>query len=209
MATTSLTPETFLAVTEMVAAHLRVKEIDRWSPHVCKLKFHSFTTEFPEVNETQFMWAAEQWVQNCGPGFTRYPTWRELMAALYRTENGLANRSWGFRPELPSFVTPTAKQLAMLPTAPASIAAAADPTNAAAYALFASSDQPLLSPARKPSHLLTDEVWQTHLERCHEIISEAQGTTADPGTGAAGRPMERDPVQPARRGARASERGVP
>jgi hypothetical protein len=28
-----LTAETFLAVAEMVAGHLRLKEADRWSPH--------------------------------------------------------------------------------------------------------------------------------------------------------------------------------
>ena len=43
----SLTPETFLAVAEMIAGHLRIKESDRWSAHICRLKFHSFTSEFP------------------------------------------------------------------------------------------------------------------------------------------------------------------
>lgn len=204
----SLTPETFLAVTEMVAAHLRMKEADRWSPHVCKLKFHSFTSEFPEVNETQFMWSAEMWIQNCGPGFTRYPTWKELMAALYRTENGLANRSWGFRSDLPPFVAPTVQQLAMLPTKGASIAGPVDPTNAAAYTVFTATDQPLLPPATEQP-VLTEEQWQTYLRQCHEIRDQSQGAAADSGAGPEGRTVERVPVQRTRLRAGAAQRGVP
>ena len=59
----NLTIETFLAVSEMVASQLRIKEADRWSANICKLKFVSFQTEFPEVNDQQFLWAAEQWIQ--------------------------------------------------------------------------------------------------------------------------------------------------
>lgn len=158
-----LTPETFLAVAEMVASHLRIKESDRWSPHVCRLKFHSFTTEFPEVNETQFMWAAEQWIQGLGPGFTRYPTWKELMAPLYRTENGWANRSWGFRSDLPPYVAPTVGQLAMLPRASRSIAPSADAANAAAYALFESDELPALPPGADHGPPLTPARWTEYL----------------------------------------------
>ena len=54
----SLTIETLLSVAEMIAAQLRIKEADRWTPHICQLKFVSFTSEFPEVTDQQFLWAA-------------------------------------------------------------------------------------------------------------------------------------------------------
>lgn len=209
MAQQSLTPETFLAVTEMVAAHLRIKEADRWSPHICRLKFHSFTTEFPEVNETQFMWAAEQWIQGCGPGFTRYPTWKELMAALYRTENGLANRSWGFRSELPAFLAPTVEQLMMLPGKAASIATATDPTNAAAYVPFVTTEHPLLPPAADAPETLTEEWWQEYLAHCHEARHQSKRASEDSGAGPEERPVERVPVQRARVRTGSTKRGVP
>jgi hypothetical protein len=159
-----LTPETFLAVAEMIAAQLRIKEADRWSPHICRLKFHSFTTEFPEISEPQFMWAAEQWIQSLEPNaFKRYPTWKELMAPLYRTENGLANRSWGFRPELPGFCQPSAEQLAMLPAAPHSAVAPPDPHNAAAYLPFQAGDHPSLPPALEETPALTPEKWADYI----------------------------------------------
>lgn len=164
----SLTPETFLAVAEMIAAQLRIKEADRWSPHICRLKFHSFTSEFPEISEPQFMWAAEQWIQGLEPNtFKRYPTWKELMAPLYRTENGMANRSWGFREELPSFCRPTVAQLAMLPAARRSLVSAPDPHNSEAYVPFASNEQPLLPPSKEDCPL-TPERWQDYLQWAEE-----------------------------------------
>lgn len=170
----SLTPETFFAVAEMVAGHLRLKEADRWSPHVCRLKFHSFTSEFPEVNETQFMWAAEQWIQALPPGFTRYPTWRELMAPLYRCEAGLANRSWGPREELPAFVRFKPQQLQLLPAQPASVLPPPDALNPEAYTVV-SSRQPKLPPAPPEQEQgLSDEEWQTYLKRVEELAAEQQ-----------------------------------
>lgn len=162
MAKPSLTAETFLAVAEMIAAQLRIKEADRWSAHICRLKFHSFTSEFPEINETQFMWAAEQWIQGLDGAFKRYPTWKELMAPLYRTENGMANRSWGFREELPPFCRPTASQLEMLPTTRRSLAAVPDEHNSQAYVPFESSDHPLLPPVKEDVPL-TPKRWQDYL----------------------------------------------
>lgn len=172
-----LTPETFLAVAEMIAAQLRIKEADRWSPHICRLKFHSFTTEFPEINEPQFMWAAEQWIQGLGPDtFKRYPTWKELMAPLYRTENGLANRSWGFRDSLPSFALPTIEQLQMLPAASQSLAAAPDPHNAAAYVPFQAEQQhPLLPPGHDETPALTPQKWADYLK----WVAEEEAQLAD------------------------------
>lgn len=189
-----LTPETFLAVTEMVASHLRLKEADRWSPHVCRLKFHSFTSEFPEVNETQFMWSAEQWIQGLAPGFTRYPTWKELMAPLYRSENGWANRSWGFRADLPAFVAPTVQQLMLLPKQATSIAPAADATNATAYVPFTTDDHPLLPPATEQP-LLTEEQWQGYLASADGTTVQPDGTAEDPGKRPEDREVERVPVQ--------------
>lgn len=191
----SLKPETFLAVAEMVAGHLRLKEADRWSPHICRLKFHSFTSEFPEVNETQFMWAAEQWIQALPPGFTRYPTWKELMAPLYRSENGWANRSWGFRNDLPPFVRPTVEQLSLLPSRSESVAPAADSANAAAYVPFTTTDHPLLPPAADAQPMLTEEQWQSYLASFDGTTDQQDGAAADPGKGAEDREVERVPVQ--------------
>jgi len=160
-----LTPETFLAVAEMIAAQLRIKEADRWSPHICRLKFHSFTSEFPEITEPQFMWAAEQWIQALEPNtFKRYPTWKELMSPLYRTENGLANRSWGFREELPPFCRPTASQLQMLPTSRRSLSPAPDPHNSDAYVPFESPGQPLLPEFVQTDSPLTPQKWADYLK---------------------------------------------
>jgi hypothetical protein len=170
----SLTPETFLAVAEMIAAQLRIKEADRWSPHICRLKFHSFTSEFPEISEPQFMWAAEQWIQGLEPNtFKRYPTWKELMAPLYRTENGMANRSWGFREELPPFCRPTASQLAMLPTGRRSLISAPDAHNSEAYLPFATTDQPLLPPITEDCPL-TEKKWQDYLRWAQEEATREQ-----------------------------------
>ena len=91
-----LSPATFLAGVELIQQQLRVKRDDRWSETVCKLKFHSFQSEFPEVNDAQFFWACERWVQtHSAKDYARFPVWDELMTALYAVENGKANRSWG------------------------------------------------------------------------------------------------------------------
>ena len=163
----NLTIETFLAVSEMIASQLRIKDADRWSANICKLKFVSFQNEFPEVNDQQFLWAAEQWVQSTSAqSFIRYPTWRELMAPIYRSENGLANRSWGFKDELPAMCKPTQEQLTLLPSAPKSIAPAPDPHNSGAYVPFVSTNHPVLPPSNPKG--LTPEDWAKHLESCAE-----------------------------------------
>jgi hypothetical protein len=159
----SLTPETFLAVAEMVAAHLRLKEVDRWTPHVCRLKFHSFTSEFPEISEAQFMWAAERWIQGLDSGFHRYPTWRELMAPLFRCEAGLANRSWGPRPDLPAFVAFKPDQLAQLPGQPQSQLPPPDSHNSGAYAVTAPGRPALPAGQSEEARGITDEDWQAYL----------------------------------------------
>ena len=170
---TSLTIETFLAVAEMVAGHLRLKDADRWSPHVCRLKFHSFTSAYPEVSETQFMWASEQWIQSTSPEkFHRFPVWSELMAPLYRTEGGMANRSWGFRESLPSFVQPTSEQCALLPAQRQSILSAPDIQNPAAYVTIGRAGEaesqglalaPVAPPLLPAGPGLSDEAWNAYL----------------------------------------------
>lgn len=165
----SLSRETFLAVAEMVAGHLRLKEADRWSAHVCRLKFHSFTSEFPEVNDAQFMWAAEQWIQALDDGFHRYPTWRELMAPLYRCEGRLANRSWGPRPELPGFVRFKPEQLALLPELPSSLLPPPDRHNADAYRVVPPPGWKLLPPVEAAANQgISDEEWQAYLQKVRE-----------------------------------------
>lgn len=168
--------DTFLAVAEMVASQLRLKESDRWSSHICQLKYASFVNEFPEVNDGQFLWAAEQWLQatNCRE-FLRYPTWKELMAPLYRTENGLANRSWGFKEHLPLGLEPTPQQIQRLPSQVRSIASAPDPQNSGAYLPFqAEADElPVLPPPRSAS---TSD-WKNYLME----LAKADGTTDQQG----------------------------
>lgn len=164
-----LTIETFLAVAEMVAAQLRIKDADRWSAHICQLKFVSFTTEFPEVSDAQFLWAAEQWLQSTGDrDFIRYPTWRELMVPLYRSENGLANRSWGFRDNLPPMCQPGPQQLALLPRQARSIAASPDPNNAAAYVPFETQQHPVLPPGLDEAIGLSPRQWAEYLTQLAE-----------------------------------------
>lgn len=177
-----LTIETFLAVAEMVAAQLRIKEADRWPPAICQLKFVSFLSEFPEVNDAQFLWSAEQWLQSTGGrDFLRYPTWRELMSPLYRCENGLANRSWGFKAQLPAMCQPTSDQLLLLPAAPQSIAASPDPNNTDAYMPFATEELPCLPPAADEGPGLTPAKWADYLS----FLAEHDGTADDRGPAAA------------------------
>jgi hypothetical protein len=196
-----LTIETFLAVAEMVAAQLRIKESDRWSPHICQLKYVSFTSEFPEVSDPQFLWAAEQWLQGTGgQDFLRYPTWKELMVPLYRSENGLANRSWGFRSELPAMCRPTRDQLRLLPSAPQSAAAPPDPKNADAYMPFLTDELPCLPPPADEGPGLTPKKWADYLmflaeEESNGAIDHQSAASLNTAEGPADRQMVSDAVQ--------------
>ncbi len=126
-----LQPEAFFMGCEILFSHLRLKESDRWSEGVALVKLASFTDAFPEVSDRQFLWACEQWVQAAtGNGFRTVPPWRELVAPLYRQEAGLANRSWGFKPDLPAFLQPTPQQLQLLPMRPQSLLSSSDPAHA-------------------------------------------------------------------------------
>jgi hypothetical protein len=116
------------------------------------------------VSDQQLVWAAEQWLQTTGgKDFLRYPTWKELMVPLYRSENGLANRSWGFRDSLPAMCQPTAEQLQLLPKRPMSIASSPDPHNAAAYLPFTADEHPALPPAHDEGPGLTPARWADYL----------------------------------------------
>jgi len=166
-----LTLEQFEAVCGMVAAQLRIKESDRWGATILKLKFVSFSSEFPEVSTQQLLWAAEQWIQQtAGKDFLRYPTWRELLAPLYRCEAGLVNRTWGFREDLPNHLLPTANQLALLPKQPRSLLGTPDPVNAGAYQLIGAAAEglkllPSSEPERSTPKRLTAEEYQDYLRQ--------------------------------------------
>jgi hypothetical protein len=123
-----LQPSTFFVGVEMIFSHLRLKDSDRWSEAIALVKLASFREAFPEINDAQFLWACETWVQGATAGFHAFPTWRELMASLYRCENGLANRSWGFKADLPPLLRPSPEQLMLLPTERVSLLPAADDT---------------------------------------------------------------------------------
>ena len=125
-----LTPEAFFMGCEILFSHLRLKESDRWSQGVALVKLASFTDAFPEVSDRQFLWACEQWVQAAtGDKFRTVPPWRELVAPLYRQEAGLANRSWGFKADLPAFLQPTPQQQQLLPRRPQSLLSSSDPAH--------------------------------------------------------------------------------
>jgi hypothetical protein len=169
-----LDAETFLSGVEMIQQQLRIKRDDQWSTNVCKLKYASFMAEFPEVSSVQFFWACEQWIQMfSAKDFATFPTWQELMIPLYAVENGRANRSWGFKRDLPAFIAPTPSQKAQLPERPRSIAGAADPLNRDAYEV-------VITPREEPQHLLpesgltenglTAEQWASYLRELEAEI---------------------------------------
>lgn len=155
-----LTIKVFLTGAEMIFAFVRTRESDRWSEMVCELKFISFRGSFPEVDCAQFLWACERWTQAAaGKEFLRFPAWAELMAPIYGCEGGLANRSFGFKADLPAFLRPTPAQLAMLPQARQSL----QPHQGEAYQVLAPSGRPLVAlPAAAPKGL-TEEAWQAYL----------------------------------------------
>jgi hypothetical protein len=125
-----LRPEAFFMGCEILFSHLRLKESDRWSEGVALVKLASFTDAFPEVSDRQFLWCCEEWVQAAtGNGFRTVPPWRELVAPLYRAEAGLANRSWGFKPDLPPFLQPTPQQLQLVPRQAQSLLSSTDPSH--------------------------------------------------------------------------------
>ncbi len=147
----------------MLQQHLRIKEADRWGATVCRLKFYSFRSEFPEVDGAQFLWCCEKWIQALGPGFTTFPVWGELMAPLYRCESGRANRSFGFKEDLPAFLRPTPEQLAQLPTRPTTLFPNPDGLPLLGAAAGEAPPQPLLPPAQD-GPALTDEQWEAYLQ---------------------------------------------
>ena len=169
----SLSGETFLAGVEMIQQQLRIKREDHWSQAVCKLKFVSFKSEFPEVNDSQFCWACEQWIQqHSNQDYVTFPLWRELMTPLYAVENGQANRSWGFKRDLPPAIAPSAEQKALLPPTARSIAGAADPQNRDAYDSFRAPSSHLLPAITAATgDGLTKEEWARYLRELAQEVS--------------------------------------
>ena len=124
------------------------------------------------MNDAQFFWACEQWVQtHSSKEYARFPVWDELMTSLYAVENGKANRSWGFKRELPKFVVPTDEQKAMLPGKPRSIAGAADPHNSDAYVPFETESHPLLPPLVDNDQGISREEWAQYLRHLAEEVN--------------------------------------
>ncbi len=168
-----LDPEAFTRGCRMIERHIRTRSEVTWSPEDFKLKFVSFNSEFPEINTSQFLWACERWIQKTDDEFLRFPTWRQLMVPLYRCENGIANRSWGPRPDLPRSVQFTAEQLDQLPPAVQSVEPYPDPIVARAYERLPRPPGHLLQPEALPpaqeddpddTTRLTDAKWQAYLQ---------------------------------------------
>jgi hypothetical protein len=114
----SVAAKWFFTCVEMIWAHLRTKESDRWAPAVALVMHRSFVELFPEVSTKQLIWATDKWIQStAGKEFIRFPAWRELMAPLYLCDHdGMAARSRGMRPDLPPGLQPTPAQLALMPS---------------------------------------------------------------------------------------------
>jgi hypothetical protein len=108
----------FFTCVEMIWAHLRTKESDRWATAVALVMHRSFVELFPEVSADQLIWATDKWIQStAGKEFIRFPCWVELMAPLYLCDHdGMAARSRGMRPDLPPWLQPTPAQLALMPS---------------------------------------------------------------------------------------------
>jgi hypothetical protein len=159
-----LDPEAFTRGCRMIERHIRTRADAAWSTEDFTLKFVSFGSDFPEVSTPQFLWACERWIQGATGEFLRFPTWRQLMAPLYRCSAGLPNRRWGFKEDLPRSLQPTRQQLAMLPSGPGS-SPPDGAENPAAYRLVtAGSDDQRLLPAADPvPRGLTPEKYREHL----------------------------------------------
>lgn len=156
------TLESFLASIQMLYQHLRLKEADRWTPAVARIKHVFFVEAYPEVSDRQFLWCCERWIQSTKPeAFHRLPTWDELMRSLYRCKGGKPERSWGFRDDLPPYILPSPKQVAMLPSAVAG--GAPDDENHEAYQVR-SAPGPLLPPTNQTRQSPLERLWQQHLE---------------------------------------------
>ena len=174
MAGPVLSARAFVKGCTLVAKYIRVRDSADWEPEDFTLKILGFSKDFPEVNDGQFIYACEEWIQAQGQAdFLRFPTWKQLMVPLYRTENGIANRSWGPRPDLPGPVQFTAEQLDQLPAAVQSVEPYPDPIIARAYERLPRPPGHLLLPeAVAPAQeddpddttRLTDAKWQAHLQ---------------------------------------------
>jgi hypothetical protein len=169
-----LDPEAFTRGCRMIERHIRTRADAAWSTEDFKLKFVSFSSDFPEVSTPQFLWACERWIQGATGEFLRFPTWRQLMVPLYRCQSGAPNRAWGFKEDLPRSLQPTRQQLAMLPSGLAS-APPDGAENPAAYRLVSAGGdgQRLLPAVASDSPGLTREEWAEYL-RERDRLKEQQ-----------------------------------
>lgn len=125
--------ETFLASIQMIYQHLRLKELDRWTPATARIKHFFLSDEYPNISDRQFMWACEQWIQATAPDkFHRLPTWDELMRFLFRCDARGPQRAWGFRDDLPEYIRPTSAALSLV-KAGIALLAPADAEDPGAY----------------------------------------------------------------------------
>lgn len=213
----------FVKGCSLIAKHLRTRADAGWDDDDFTLKYVSFSEAFPEVNDRQFLWCCERWIQSQRQDFLRFPAWNELMAPLYRCEEGLANRSWGPRQGLPQHLRFSPEQLQLLPQAVRSVLPPPDARNAEAYRITGRGGAPgPLLPEELPKQLapgsetlLTDEEWASHLRKLEERHAERSASPEeDPGEGVAPGAVVRQPVQrpePERgaEGRGAAEPGVP
>jgi hypothetical protein len=160
-----LDPEAFTRGCRMIERHIRIRPDAAWNTEDFKLKFVSFSSDFPEVSTPQFLWACERWIQGATGEFLRFPTWQQLMVPLYRCSGGMPIRVWGFKEDLPRSLRPTHQQLAMLPKGSASLPPDGA-ENPAAYSLvMAGSDGQRLLPAAAPdSQSLSRKDWIEYLQ---------------------------------------------
>jgi hypothetical protein len=164
-----LDPEAFTRGCRMIERHIRTRPDAAWDTEEFKLKFLSFSIDFPEVSTPQFLWACERWIQDATGEFLRFPTWQQLMVPLYRCQGGMPNRAWGFKADLPRYVQPTSQQLAMLPAVSGAIVPKGA-ENPAAYHLAAAGNGQRLLPAHAPRRRgLTPDEWEQHLREQREL----------------------------------------
>jgi len=160
-----LEPEAFTRGCRMIERHIRIRADAVWSTEDFKLKFVSFSSDFPEVSTPQFLWACERWTQGATGEFLRFPTWSKLMVPLYRCQSGVPNRAWGFKEDLPRSLQPTRQQLAMLPSGLA-LPPPDGAENPAAYSLVAAGGdgQRLLPAGASDSQSLSRKDWIKYLQ---------------------------------------------
>jgi hypothetical protein len=154
--------ETFLASIQMIYQHLRLKELDRWTPATARIKHFFLVEEYATVSDRQFMWACEQWIQSTAPGtFHRMPTWNELMRFLFKGNSAGPQKGWGFRDDLPPYISPTSAALSVAKAAVALLAPPPDAEEPGAYKLVTPARAGSMKPPAVTAPSL-EESWQAY-----------------------------------------------